>query len=808
MSSTPIHSSLRLALLSFPRCSRATRAPTANHDGRINADDVGFVSSCLGAPLPAEVACLSADTDDDGRIDQADVDFVVAALVIPSLPELASSDPASGAAAVPRTAWLRLDFVDPVSLRSLRTIELRCGGAPIPFAAHRVTPRTLAIDPRADLPVASACEIGWPGPNGPVALTFASAAPGTAAEVHYDRVDRTALAPFPDDFLLVPDASTLTGQRVAVFVPDREEDVVNIFQSLIADTAALDGFSPLAMIAVEVSEAPELASLPMTVEASLDPFASIALFDMTVGSSGYGRRVAFQLHVRNDVVGSKPIAHTLVAFPSIPLAPGGRYGLVVTERALASPSRPFAASAFFRSAVADPVAGEEPSITAVRDVADDVVEVAAKSFPPIQRDDVALALRISVRSVGDIPNDVLAMREQVHAEAPPSVTIQSVGPGSSAAFVRGTWNAPNWRQGVFLARNPDGTPRVTRRDPVPFVLHLPEAAQFGAVPVALYQHGNPGSANEVLYQDDLVDAGFAVVGFTDALNRAFPDAQSQLTGIFGTLLYGRRLPDYWVHTYGEQVAFLRALETLAAHDFLPLGAPDGVPELDLQRPIVYRGVSHGSNNGQAFLAYAPEIRAAALLTGATRFAEILFHQDTTDPAGIGSLLDFISVQIPNVRAPDVWAGLSLFQMLFDQQDPQNHARFIRREPLAIDGTTQKASVLVVEGLEDSFIPRNATRSLAWQLGPIPHLGPVLEPVPYLKPVDGSVSGNVDADTTAAFVQYAPSGLSHLPPSPGCEFWSEGHYCGQIASGPQQIAFFLSALGAGPPVIESSAAPPP
>lgn len=787
-----------LSLLACP----VGRNADVNRDGRVNVLDVSLVSSCLGANLALQPACVPADTDGDGRVDQADLDFVVARFHVPTLPALVASDPIEGASGVASTAWPRLDFAGEVPLRSLGTIELACGGAPVEVAAYRITPTTVALNPTVDLPAASACEIGWPGPSGPVVLHFQSAGAGSAAEVHYDRTDRAATAPFPDDYWLVPDPTTPTGQRVAVEVPEREDDVVNLFTALTADSALLDGFSPLALIAVEISEAPVEGSLPMTVEASVDPLASVGLFDLTQGSPTFGQRVPFQLHVRNDFVGDQPPAHTLVAFPSISLEPGGRYGFVVTRHALASGSRPFAASGFFASALAAEAPGEDPAVTAVRAVADDVLDVlVSNAFPPIPREDVALVLRISVRSTDDIPDDVLAMRAQVDAEPPPAITVTEVIPGAGvrAALVRGTWQAPSWRQGVFLARDPDGAPRIVRHVAVPFVMTLPAAARNGPRPVVLYQHGSPGSAEEVLDQSDLLAAGFVVAGFTDPINRAFEDAYAQLTGIFGTLLFGRRMPAYWVQTYGEQVAFLRALESFAARDFLPIGAPDGISELDLTRPLAYRGISQGSVHGTAFLAYAPELKAAALVTGSNRFAETLFHQDTTNPTGIGSFLDFLSQQIPNIRAPDVWAGFSLFQMLFDQQDPQNHARFIYREPIEVAGTTQKASVLVIEGIDDSYIPANATRSLAWQLGPIPHLGPVQEPVLYLTATSGSVSANVDAETTAGFVQYRPDGFMSIP-SPDCEGQSEGHFCGQLASKPQQVAFFLSALEDGAPTI--------
>jgi hypothetical protein len=796
-----------LGLLACP----PPRDADVNDDGIVDASDEAIVASCLGADLAAQPQCAAADTDDNGAVTQADLDFVFANGHVPHFPALVASSPAANEGSVLRTAWPRLDFAGEVPLRALATLELACGATPIGVAAYRIASTTVAVNPDAELPAAASCTLSWPGPGGPEAIAFQTAAAGSA-EVAYDRFDPSTSAPFPDDYWLVPDASTPTGSRLAIDVPDRAPDVTSLFEALIADTALLDGFSPLALIAVELSDPPDPASLPLTVEASLDPLATVGLFDLTPYSPTFGQRVPFALHVRNDVIDGQQPTHTLVAFPSIPLVPGGRYGFVVTRRAFASPSRPFDPSPFFRDVLAGETPGEDPTVTRARAVASDVVDaLVSAAYPPIPRDDLALALRISVRSTDDLPNDVLAMRQEVEAEPAPAITVTRVTPtgGSSAAIVEGTWNAPDWRQTVFLARDGSGAPRITRHVAVPFVLALPDAARNGPVPITIYQHGNPGSANEVAtsFQDDLLSSGFAVVGFTDPINRYFPQgAFAQLTGIFGTILFTHHVPEFWVETYGEQIAFLRALESLAAQDFLPVNAPDGTPELDLSRPLTYRGISQGSAHGQAFLAYAPEIKAGALVTGAFRFAEGLFLQDSSDPIGVGSFLDFIAQQVPNVRPPEVWVGFSLFQMLYDQQDGHNHARFLYRDPIPIDGTTQRASVLVVEGIDDHFVPNNATRSLAWQLGPIPHLTPILEDVPYLTNVAEAVTANVDADTTAAFAQYAPIGLPNLPPSPGCEVWSEGHYCGQIASSEQQLLFFLSALGAGPPTISPSTPP--
>jgi hypothetical protein len=66
-----------------------------------------------------------------------------------------------------------------------------------------------------------------------------------------------------------------------------------------------------------------------------------------------------------------------------------------------------------------------------------------------------------------------------------------------------------------------------------------------------------------------------------------------------------------------------------------------------------------------------------------------------------------------------------------------------------------------------------------------------------------IQGNVDAQTTAAMVQFAPLGGS-APPSAGCvsQGQTEGHYCAQTApeARAQRLRFYQSAL-VGVPVVD-------
>jgi hypothetical protein len=706
------------------------------------------------------------------------------------------------------------------------------------------------IDPRGPLPADDACVLAWSSLRGPASLRFRTAASGAPFRVLHDRTSADSVAPYPDDVHLVQDRATRTGVRHQVPLPSATPSHATVFGSLLAEANRLDGFSPIGPLVIELDDAVDPSSLPRTPAESLDPLASVVLQDLTPWSAGFGRRVPFRIEVRNgDRTPFGLASNTLLIFPSIPLEPNGRYALFLTRRVLATPGRPLAPSPYFEAVLAAPEPGEHPAITRNRKILEEVLFAGRRiARPRLLKDDIAFAARISVRSLLPIQDDVQVMKRQILAAPPPAVHVDAsdpesvqADPGSHvAALVRGTWEAPDWRDGVFLARDASGRPMQTGTQPVCFRLALPEAALDGPVPVVMYQHGNPGeSETEVLRNATrfLARAGFAVIGFTDVLNRevAPPSASpgvackeyedpgsddearitAQVFAIVLELLANNRLADHWSQTLGEQLAFVRMIEGLAGLDVLPVGAPDGVPELDPSQ-LLYMGISEGANNGQAFAAYAPEVRAAALVVGGARLVEVLLHQQAE------TFLEALPILFPGLSPADIWTAAALFQADFDRQDKHNHGRFVYRRPATVPlwcedlasclepawcetagrCTGRKPSVLMIEGLDDSLVPNHVSESSAWQLGPIPHLEPVQRVVPFLATVGGPVSANVDAHTTAAFYQYVPNRVPDIAVTPGCQSpplsprsSDEGHFCAQSAveSQAQRLIFFETAL---------------
>ena len=802
-------------------------APAATHaglacfgdcdgDGTVAVNElVAEINICLGNSPPD--VCPAFDPGDGciGAIIRA----VNRALTgCPGLPPLASSIPANGATDVPRTEWIRLQFGAPIE-GGAEAMRLLCGDAEQLVTKTVLDGSTLVLNPGGDLPPGP-CHVTWAEND----VAFSVAAAGAPATVLYDRVDPRRTAPFPDDMLTERDATTATGLRVAVPLPPGADDLEAIYGGLLAETNRLDGFSPVAHFVIELSDPPDPSTLPLTPAASLDPLATVGLFDLTEGAPTYGQRVPFRLTPRTDTNFAGVTTHTLVIFPSIPLTPKGRYGLIITRRVLVDPTRPFDPSGFFRVAQRTQfVVGGIRS--RVRKLSGQVISAVADAATPrnlITLQDVALALSITVRSTDTFSDDVLAIKDQILAVPPPPFEVGSVDaqPDDSplAAIVHGTWQAPDWRSGMpprYLARDPDGRPIQTGTKAIPFTLALPKAALDGPVPIAMYQHGNPGSSeNEVpsAARRSLAAAGFAVIGFTDVLNRelsaGISDENEAITAQVAPVLLGilsnRQVPDFWTETRGEMLAFLHMFDGLGTLDVLPVGAPDGVPDLDPDAARVYLGISEGANNGQGFLPYAPEIRAGALVAGGARLGEVLMHQSTE------LFLTVLNPLFPSLTPTDLWVGLSLFQTIYDRQDPHNHVHYLYRDRLAVAGTTRKPSVLVLEGLNDTLVPNNATESMAWSMGPIPHIQPVQRPVPFLTTVTAPIMANIDAETTAGFYQYVPSGVADIAVTPGCESQPEGHYCAQTAPASlhQRAVLFQSALSGVPVIIDPFAEPAP
>lgn len=762
------------------------------------------------------------------------------------------SSPEDGATAIPVGVWPELRIEPASGSASIEQIVVVCGNEAIEARIHHLAGGRIIVQPARRLPGEQACRVAWMRAGSPESTGFetfrASAAPGRALSVVYRRTNSGEVAPVPDDFWTERDPTTATGLRLALPVAVRG-DVREVIEGLRSELTRADGWSPIGPIVLPISDRIDPDSIPRTVAASLDPASTIALVDVDPESPGRGERFPFEAVLRKDRTAIGLEDHALWVLPARPLQPGRRYALLMRRGIASSDGRSMIEPASIRSILARSVdspsgvnsSSGAPSLIGVKAVLaaqlEPVLAVADSALAiPWTRDDLVFALPFTVRSLVGFDRDPLALFDGVRALSGPRIEIERVevvrDPARPlAALIHGRFAVPVWRERRTrgLARHADGRPRVVGRDALRFVLALPRRAANVPAPILMYQHGNPGSAAEEIgsiRQDAYLDAGFAVVGFTDIWNRGKPQASGdrrqlvvrQVAALADSVRKKKVVPDDWLITLGEQLALVEALPELASLDVLPASAPDGRPEIDAALPLVYEGISQGAIHGQALVAYSDRIRAASLVVGGARLAELALHQAAS------SMVKALPFLFGDFRPLDLWVTLALFQTAIDRQDGHLHALRLHRGGLAGDalftpGRDDSAgrvparawpSLLLTAGVDDSYIPARASRSLAWVLGPLAWLDAKQESGLALPRAVAPLRGNFADGTTGAYVEIVPYG-SALPAAPGChpevlplpeEMLREGHFCAQLAeeSVRRRVRFLRSAVDAAPPTV--------
>lgn len=743
-----------------------------------------------------------------------------------SLDARVESRPEDGATAVPVGLWPELRAEPARAAATIEDVALACGEQAVPSRIHRIAGGRIVVQPESRLPTEQSCRLVWTRAGRPESTRFetfrASAAPGRAFSVVYRRTDPGEVAPVPDDFWTVSDPTTPTGLRLDLPLAARG-DVREVIEGLRSELARADGWSPIGPIVVPLSDRVDVDSIPRSVDASLDPTSTIALVDVDPASPGRGERWPFEAVVRKDRSAIGLEDHVLWVLPARPLRPGGRYALLMRRGVASRVGRSMIEPSSIRSILArrgDPPVGAKAVIaTQLRPV----LEVSDSALAiPWTRDDLVFALPFSVRSLATLDRDPLALLADVRALPGPRVEIERVEVVRDptrplAALVHGRFAVPVWRERRVrsVARDGSGRPRVVGRDALRFVLALPRQALERAAPILMYQHGNPGSAGEEIgsrRQDVYLEAGFAVVGFTDLWNRGKPQGGAdrrqivvrQVAALADSVRRKAIVPDDWLVTLGEQLALVEALPELATLDVLPAAAPDGRPEIDATLPLVYEGISQGAIHGQALVAYSDRIRAASLVVGGARLTELALHQAAT------SMVKALPFLFGDFRPLDLWVTLALFQTAIDRQDAHLHALRLHTGPAGIAAVSARPSLLVTAGAGDGYVPNRASRSLAWAVGPLAWLEAKQAGGLALPRAVAPLRGNLADGTTGAYVEIVPYG-SALPAAPGChpevlplpeEVLREGHFCAQLAeeSVRRRVSFLRSAIDAAPPTV--------
>lgn len=238
---------------------------------------------------------------------------------------------------------------------------------------------------------------------------------------------------------------------------------------------------------------------------------------------------------------------------------------------------------------------------------------------------------------------------------------------------------------------------------IPFVLAIPSGdVPAGGFPVVLFQHGMTRDKSDVwTLADRLAERGFAVLAI-DAVwhgGRALPGVSPDLLYMFPDPFVAR---DHYRQTVLDQFEVVRLLKGgnleswLTQHDDAN-ALPPNTPNL-LSGDVYYVGMSLGAQQGSAFAALEPAVKAVVLNVPGAHLTRML--AESPDPGFNGVISTLLQQAGVAAGSPEAAQLIMSLQWALDPSDPVNYLAHLCAKPL--DGHA-KLPVFVQRASDDEFI---------------------------------------------------------------------------------------------------------
>lgn len=414
------------------------------------------------------------------------------------------------------------------------------------------------------------------------------------------------LLPWPSNTFTRADATSATGLRLAVTSQrlGGGDDATTLNRA--------NGFSRVTPIITVVTGVVDPASLGEGTN---------AVIRLVKSSPGMGNGTAVPLRLRaveSRTSGARPET-AIIAYPLAPLEASTDYTVVVMDSVRTTDGAGPAADSIARASLglAEPMTGTEARLRAYH-----APSRAALQTASVDLNHVVRVWDFTTRSDEDALRTTRAMRERMLSVAMSggyTVVINSAmrpASGDIALIVDGKLTGvPDFvdRTAKVLARNADGTPRMTGVHEVPFRVTIPRGT--GNYRPILFGHGLGGD-----YNDDSFDAAVAGAGAAKVSIRFAGLTGSDVLDTIGGLNRAA-LGSEWMAALSQQsladiVLLQRALagslgDTLAAPSIGGVANPAAGRRVDTTRQV-WAGGSLGGTMGLVYSQLEPEIAGAAL----------------------------------------------------------------------------------------------------------------------------------------------------------------------------------------------------
>jgi pimeloyl-ACP methyl ester carboxylesterase len=585
---------------------------------------------------------------------------------------------------------------------------------------------------------------------------------------------------FPDDYFSVDDASTVTGERVAMVL---DKDVAPpasgaSFKTVFDDISTLDGFGTTAALAITFSAPLDPKSLPKGGDGSGKADASVVIVNLDSPSAEF---VDFDVELVPEKTGDPKT--TLILTPTMPLAPTTRYGLVVTNRAHDAHGGCIAPSATMQELLAGKATS--PKLTRLAGRFADLIKRLTAAGTIDGPGDISGATVFTTQHTVD---DSAAIAKFIRAAAPPTYTAigACTDPGATLTYLicEGSFPASDFRVARRAVDEAHHQPQDTYILPVTTYLPKTGTAPF---PTIIYGHGLGGDRHQAEELAVLASPeGYATVAIDAVKHGNHPDGPGSLgsaASFFGLSvnlsdpLDSIALRDHWRQSTYDKLQLLELLRGGVDAD------GDGNADVNIDR-FLYLGVSLGGIMSAEFTAFAPELDLSIPIVPGARVTNII-----KDGAMFSQVIALLKGQATDGQ---IARFFPIVQTVVDRGDAGAYTQHMVGERLP-GFASRTPQVLMQMVIADDTVPNPENLFFAHGLG-VPHVGDELLKIGVIPHQQAlPVSANLDATHTGGVFQFD---IDYVGDGPMTQMATHSNVAGNPVAIAQSLHFIDSYYAAG------------
>jgi len=505
-------------------------------------------------------------------------------------------------------------------------------------------------------------------------------------------VPEACLFPFPNNFYLRSDPSSITGSRVRL----PRESVPADLSGETFDTSEwemFDGFSPLPGILTYLPDLDD-TNLPhhWDMQRSLDPDCPTVLLDTVT------RQFLPHWAELDYISGTRKQA--LFIWPSERLEDNRRY-IVALRYMYDSSGRLIKPSSAF-SSLRDRIPTDNYDVEGRRDLFENIFDTLDRVG--VRRSELQLAWDFSTASRENLNGRMLAARDDAFARIPkggPKYTINRIEDNYSDNIYRlieGEYTVPYYLTsmlpGSHLVLDENQRPVYQGETTATFTVLIPrslvDSGKSGAI--LSYGHGLLGGQGEVKtgYLQEIANKNGYVLCATDWVGMSGKDTVAIALMLLRNLGEFRMIPDRLVQGVLNHLLLMKMMTGDFAKD--PATTFNGIPSIDVTRRYYY-GNSQGGIMGANYMAFSTDVERGVLGVSGGPYGLLLARSVDFTPFFIG-----IKVRFPDPF--DRVLVLSLLSMLWDRSEPTGPLNAITKNPFP---NTPVKRVIMQYGLADAQV---------------------------------------------------------------------------------------------------------